>query len=428
MSILAYLRSLADRFLHRPRLEDELEAELQSHIEHRADDLARSGMERAAAERQARVEFGGHSRFKEESRDAVAGNLIETLMRDVRFSFRQLRKSPAFTVAAVVTLAMAIGANAVVFSVFNGLILRPLNLPREESLYAVERASDKSASESYPNYVDLRDRNRSFDALAAFNPLQAWLDIGNQPYRAWVYEVSGNYFDVLGIKPYLGRFSRPADEQGANSAPYVVLMYAYWHTHFQDDRGVIGRTVRVNKRPFTIIGVAPPGFHGSVAIFSPDFFAPLVNQEQLDGTSLLTARGNRWLGVIGHLRTGITPAQAIADLDRIGSSLEKTYPKDNEKMRFALGRPGLGGDDLAAPMREFLTGLTVLAALILLAACANLGSLFAARAAERSWEVALQLALGGASVCSASSSPKPCSSRWSAAPWGSGGASCSSNG
>jgi hypothetical protein len=150
MSILAYLRSLAQRFLRRPDLEDELEAELASHVEHRADDLVRGGMSRAAAERQARVEFGGHSRFKEESRDAVAGSAAEAVWRDVRVSIRQLRKAPAFTVAAVVTLSMAIGANATVFSVFNGLLLRPLNLPREESLYNVERASDKSWSESYP--------------------------------------------------------------------------------------------------------------------------------------------------------------------------------------------------------------------------------------------------------------------------------------
>jgi hypothetical protein len=190
--------------------------------------------------------------------------------------------------------------------------------------------------------------------------------------------VSGNYFDVLGIKPYLGRFIQPEDEQGANSAPYVVLTYAYWHTHFHDDPGAIGRAVRVNKHPFSIIGVAPPTFRGTVAIFSPDFFTPLVNSEQVGGTSLLSARGSRWIAVVGHVRTGITNEQAVADLDRIGASLAKTYPKNDEKLSFALGRPGLGGDESGGPMHAFLTALSVLAALILLAACANLGSLFAA--------------------------------------------------
>src|SRR5689334_4247562 len=129
-----------------------------------------------------------------------------TLLQDLRFAVRLLRKSPSFTAVAVVTLAMAVGANAVVFSVMNGLILRPLNLPRAESLYGIERARDKDPSQSYPDYLDLRDRNRSFEGLAAFNVNQAGLDTGGNPTRAWLYEVSGNYFDVLGIQPYLGRF------------------------------------------------------------------------------------------------------------------------------------------------------------------------------------------------------------------------------
>jgi hypothetical protein len=142
MSILAYLRSLADRFIRREALERELDDELRSHIAHRADDLERAGLDRAAAERQARVEFGGHARFKEETRESVAGGALESLLRDLRFSLRQLRKSPSFTVAAIVTLAVAIGANAVVFSAVNGFILRPLDLPHEETLFTIERASD----------------------------------------------------------------------------------------------------------------------------------------------------------------------------------------------------------------------------------------------------------------------------------------------
>ena len=145
--MLAYLRSLTFRFLHRDALERELEDELRSHVLHRADDLERAGLDRGAAERQARVEFGGHARFKEEARDALAGGWLETLFRDLRFSVRQLRKSPSFTVAAIITLAVAIGANAVVFSAINGFILRPLGLPNEETLFTIERASDHLAGE-----------------------------------------------------------------------------------------------------------------------------------------------------------------------------------------------------------------------------------------------------------------------------------------
>jgi predicted permease len=302
-----------------------------------------------------------------------------------------LKKNPGFTIVAVLTLAVAIGANAVVFSVMNGLFLRALNVPQPESLYTLEHGSDKDAGESYPDYLDLRDRNRSFAGLIAYNIDQASLDTGNNPSRAWVYEVSANYFDALGIQPYLGRLIHPSDEH----APYLVLTYAYWHSHFQDDRSVVGRVLRLNSHPYTVVGVTPPGFRGTVLIFSADFFAPIVNQQQDDAADLLKARGNRWISeVLGHVKAGVTPAQAVADLNSIGSALEKSYPKEDAQMSFSLERSGLPGGGFGAAIQAFLSGLMLLAGLILLAACANLGSLFAARAADRSREVALRLALG----------------------------------
>jgi predicted permease len=394
MKFLPYFRSLAARFFHRSQVEQDMQEELRSHIQHRADDLERSGLDRAEAERRARIEFGGQERFKEESYRALGGNFIETQIQDIRYSLRLLRKSPGFTIAAVGTLALAIGANAVVFGVLNALILRPLNLPQEQSLYGIDR--DGIGFESYPNYLDLHDRNRSFDDLAAYNIDQAGLDTGKELSRPWLYETSGNYFDALGIQPYLGRFFHGSDEHGANSAPFIVLSYGFWHSHFQDDRGAVGRTVLLNKHPFTILGVAPPEFHGTAEFFPPDFYVPIVNQEQVEGENVLDQRANRraLFEAIGHLKPGVTPAQAIADLNSVGSYLEKTYPKEDGRMKFTLARPGLGGDFLGRPIRAFATGLMLLAVLILLAACANLGSLFAARAADRSREVALRLALG----------------------------------
>ncbi len=211
--------------------------------------------------------------------------------------------------------------------------------------------------------------------------------------------MTGNYFDVFRIQPLLGRFFHSYDEHGPNSAPYVVLTWSYWHTRFQEDRGVVGRTVLLNRRPFTIIGVAPRGFHGPVLFFSQDLFVPLVNQEQLEGGSRLNERGTpSILMAIGHLKAGVTPAQAAGDLSAIGSSLEKTWPKTDGQMNFVLARPFLFGDIAAAGTRAFLVSLMLLAGLILLAACANLGSLFAARAADRAREVALRLALGATRV------------------------------
>jgi hypothetical protein len=169
-----------------------------------------------------------------------------------------MRRSPGFTITAILTLAFAIGANAVVFGVLNRVILHPLDVPNAKSLYAFETAENQIGHQSYPDYLDFRSRNRSFEDLAAFTISQAVLDSGANPSRVWGYETSGNYFGVLGIQPYLGRFFHTNDECGPNSAPYVVLTHAYWHSHFQDDRGIVGRVVLVNKHPFTVIGVAPP--------------------------------------------------------------------------------------------------------------------------------------------------------------------------
>jgi len=316
---------------------------------------------------------------------------MQILWQDLRFAIRMLKKNPGFTIVAVLTLAVAIGANAVVFSAMNGLILRALNVPQAQTLYTLEHGTDKDSSESYPDYLDLRDRNRSFEGLIAYNIDQAGLDTGKNPARAWVFEVSGNYFEALGIQPYLGRVIHPSDEHASD----IVLTYAYWHSHFQDDRSVVGRVLHLNSHPFTVIGVTPPGFRGTVLIFSPDVFVPIVNQEQDDAANLLNARGNRWIGeVLGHLKAGVTPAQAVADLNSIGSALEKSYPKEDALMNFSLERSGLPGGSFSTAIQAFVGGLMLLAGLILLAACANLGSLFAARAADRSREVALRLALG----------------------------------
>jgi predicted permease len=393
MRLLDWLHFRIATLFQGSQVNAEIEEELRSHIQHYADDLERSGLGRAEAERRARIEFGSGEKYKEECHEAWGGNLIETAVQDVRFSWRGLRKSPGFTMAAVLTLALAIGANAVVFSIMNAFVWRPLNVPHAQSLYGLWR-SNEGMSESYPDYLDLRDRNRSFEALVAYNIALAGLDTGENTSRDWVEETSGNYFDALGLQPYLGQFFHASDEHGPNSAPYIVLTYAFWHTHFQDDRGVVGRVVQLNKHPFTIVGVAPPEFHGTLLFFNPDFFSPIVNHEQL-GPNDLSARRDRWVFmVMGHLKAGVTPAQAIADLDSIGADLERNYPKDDGKMTFTLARPSLYGDYVGRPVREFLTALMVLAGLILLAACANLGSLFAARAADRSREVALRLALG----------------------------------
>src|SRR5438132_110744 len=392
---LTRLMNLATRRKHDERLREEIE----EHIALQTAENLSAGLSPVEARRQAMLKFGGVEAIKEDYRAEGGLQFIENSLRDVRFALRMLRKSPGFTAVAIVTLALGIGANAVVFSVLNALILHPLHLPQSESLYGIQHGNEASSYQSYPDYLDLRDRNRSFDELAAYDAAQVGLDTGENTARVWIVLASGNYFDVLRLQPFLGRFFHASDEHGPNSAPYIVLSHDYWHTHFQDDHGVVGRIVQVNKHPYTIIGVAPPRFNGTLVFFNPGFFVPLVNQEQVEGVNDLNARGKRWLFMtMGHLKSGITPVQAVADLNSIGSYLEKTYPKDDDQRTFTLARPSLYGDYLGQPVRAFMTGLMLLASLILLAACANLGSLFAARAADRSREVALRLALGASRI------------------------------
>jgi predicted permease len=384
---------LSSRFFRHSQTDAELEEELRSHIQHRADDLERSGLSRAVAERRARIEFGAYERIREESHEAMGGSFLETLAQDVRFGLRMLRRSPGFTVVAVLTLALGIGANVVVFAVLNAMVLRPLDLPQSQNLYMVEYGTHHF-EESYPDYIDMRDRTRAFEGLVLFSIDAVGLDSGQGSSEAWLYESSGNYFDVLGVQPYLGRFFHSSDERGPESAPYIVLSYAYWQSHFLGDRNVVGRKIQLNKYPFTVLGVAPPKFRGTALFFAPDLWAPVVNMAQLEGDSTLNARNIRGHWVVGRLKPGVTVAQLNADLDSIAKSLAKAYPKEDDGISFNLARPTLMGDYIGTAMRAFVAGLMLLAGLILLAACANLGSLFAARAADRSKEVALRLALG----------------------------------
>jgi predicted permease len=317
---------------------------------------------------------------------------------DFRLAIRQLRKAPGFSVTAVLTLALAIGANAVVFSVLNALVLHPLKVPHAESLFMLQRAysQGESPSQSYPDYRDLRDRNHSFESLVAYNIVGGvGVDTGSgNSSVVWPYLVSGNYFDALSVQPYLGRFIHASDEHGKNSVPYIVLSYAYWHSQFSGNRAAVGRTVQINKRPFTIVGVAPATFRGTELFFAPDFWGSIEDLSEITGYDPLEARGDHSTWVAGHLKPGVTPDAAASELNTLAAAMAKLNPKEDELLKFSLARPGLVGDTLGRPARAFMAGLMLLAGLILLAACANLGSLFAARAADRAREIALRMALG----------------------------------
>ena len=319
---------------------------------------------------------------------------MKDLLTDVRYALRVLRKSPAFTLVALVTLMVGIGANVVVFGVVNALLLRPLDVSEPENLYQLRLqpwTSFKLLTTSYPAFEDYRQRNTVFSEIAGFNGFcQATLRWGDSVKSVTGYAVTGNYFDFLGVQPEVGRFIREADEHGPNSAPYVVLSHQLWRSVFNADPGVLGTTVTLGKDPFTVIGVAPPRFHGTDRLDWPEYWIPLVNYF---GPDQLQSRTSNALTVLGRLKPGVTPEQAAENLSAIATQLAKEHPKTDTGVPLRLVRPGLFADN-GDVIRGFLWSVTGFALRVLAAACANLASLFAARGADRTRELAVRVALG----------------------------------
>jgi predicted permease len=317
---------------------------------------------------------------------------MPTLLRDLHYAVRQLRKSPGFAITAVLTLALGVGANVVVFGVINALILKPLNVPQPQSLFYIRPASFGGGS--YPDYLDYRNRNATFSGTAAVANSLAAFSAGGPATKNYGYEVSGDYFDMLGVQPALGRLFHASDEHGPNSAPYIVLSHKFWQRRFNSNPHIVGTTVDLNTHPYIVIGIAPKGFHGIEIAYWPDYWVPLVNEQQIEGYNFLDQRSDNVISILGRLKPGVTARQATANLNIIASQLAKQYPVSDGGLRLRLVKPGLVSDRPGDPVRGFLTGIMLLALLVLLAACANLGSLFAARAADRSRELAIRLAVG----------------------------------
>jgi predicted permease len=343
------------------------------------------------------LRFGNQVVMKERSIGADAALGFASVGRDVMYALRQLRRSPAFALTAVVTLALGIGANIVVFSVLNAVLLHPLNVRDPQSLYQLRHKAwmqGRLLTTSYPALEDYRRRNTTFSDLVGIDAYShAVLTWRNAPYNLSGDEVTGNYFDLLGVTPEAGRFFHEAEEHGQNSAPYVVLSDAIWRRAFGADPSIVGATVDLNKRPFTVVGVAAPQFHGTERFAWPDYWVPMVNQEQVDGSSGEQDRTSVAVTVIGRLKPGVTQQQATDDLNAISTELAKEYPQSDDGQPLRLIHPGLIGDT-GDVIREFLWSVNALALLVLLAACANLATLFAARAADRGRELAVRVALG----------------------------------
>ncbi len=390
---MAAFQRIANLF-RRSRLDREIAAELQSHVDLRTDDNIASGMSPADARREALIRFGNPTSTRERVAASDAHLTLEDFLRDLRYAARQLRRSPGFAMTAIITLAVGIGANVVVFGVLNALLLRPLPVTGADRLFEVVHRGQGDDNQSYPDYVDYRSRNTAFADMATYRIANVGLSTGGSAKKCWLYEVSGSYFDMLGVQPQLGRTLHASDERGVNSAPYIVLSDGFWRSHFSADPRVIGMIVDLNKHPYTIVGVAPRTFNGTEIFLWPDFFIPIVNAPQIEGYDFLTKRMNHGLFVLGMLKPGVTPAQGTDNLSAVSKQLAQEYPAWDDGLTARLVKPGLMADELGDPARPFLTAVMGLALLVLLAACTNLAGIFAARSADRTREMAIRLSIG----------------------------------
>ena len=390
---MALFRRVANLF-RRSSVDHDINAELEAHINLRIDANLAAGMSPEAARRDALLRFGNPTMTRERVAASDATLSLADLGRDLRYAARQLRRSPGFALTAILTLALGIGANVVVFGVMNAMILRPLNVAGADRLFELAGQRQGDDNQCYPDYIDFKTRNSTFTDMATYRMGYVGLSSGGSAQKSWEYEVSGNYFDMLGAQPQIGRFFHASDEHGPNSAPYIVLSDAMWRARFNADPRVVGTTVDLNKHPFTIIGVAPKNFNGTEIFFWPEFWVPMINEEQLEGYTFLIKRGNHGLFVIGSLKPGVTPRQAEDNLNAVAHQMTREHPTEDDGLAPRLVKPGLLGDTLGGPAQPFLAAIMSLALLVLLAACVNLAGIFAARAADRSKELAIRLSIG----------------------------------
>ena len=322
---------------------------------------------------------------------------LETITQDLRYGWRQMIRRPGVTIAAVLTLGLGIGANVTMYSWVDGRMRRMLGgVDHQERLVALNAVAKtrNDLSTSYPDFVDFRQRRpESVDDLIAYSltPMN-WRTEGD-PQRVFGELVSGNYFDMLGVRPSLGRTFRPEEDATPNRIPVVVLSYNFWQRRFGGNPSVVGTTMTLNGRAFTIVGVGPQGFHGTEPYLNLDLWVPMIMQEAVTGTDRLTARGNHWLEVMVRLKPGFALSRAEADLGVVERGIAAAYPKqsfDGIKLWELWRAPTMGGVAVAAVMGIQLA----IAGVVLLIACANVANLVLASAARRQRETAVRLALG----------------------------------
>ncbi len=322
---------------------------------------------------------------------------MSLIAKEIVYAARTLMKRPGFSLVAILTLALGIGANTAIFSLVNMVLLRSMAVESPGEVVAVNmRGKDDSMSAfSYPNYRDFRDRNEVLSGLLVYRFVPLSLSRSGANERVWGYEVSGNYFDVLGVKPIHGRTFLPEEDKTRLTHPVAVLSYEGWQRRFAGDPNVVGRDILLNNHQFHVIGITPEGFKGTEQIYAPELFLPISMMEWAEpGSNWLDHRSDSNLFAVGRLKPGINARQAEASLKVLADQLAKEYPDANEGQSIKLGAPGFIIPELRGAVVNFTWVLMAAVALVLLVTCTNLAGLLLARATERRREIAIRLAMG----------------------------------
>ena len=400
MSLSCWLPALRTRlrtFFGRGRLERELDSELRFHLDRQIAEQVERGLPADEARRRALAAFGGVDVIKEMSRDQWASRVLDQTVREARHAVRVLRGSPGFTLGAVLSLGLGLGLTALMLSVANAYLWRPLPVPDARDLVTLAAqwpARQAATNLSFLNYRDVAERNAVLAGLAAYAPVAAGLRASGAAERTWGQGVSANYFDVLGIRPARGVFFS-AEGPAASRTDAIVISHRLWSDRLGSDPDVVGSALHLNGSPVVVAGVAPPGFRGTHAFLRAEFWVPLETAERAGLVRLADRRGNAFR-TLGRLTPGVTLAQAQADVDAVTASLRQEHPAENRGLRTLVvpetdARPEVD----AASLAPFIASLLVLlAGIVLVIAGANVTSLFLARATRRRREFALRLALG----------------------------------